>query len=110
MTEDILNRVKQTELCLNKDFAPEMYNEALVLLEDLCILISNFSLNHYGMPSPDRPATDLVNTDIQREKQYDDVDLATLIANNEPFLTAEQRLIYNRIMLTVDAKQGGFFS
>jgi hypothetical protein len=51
------------------------------------------------MPSPDRPATDIMNTDIQREKQYEDVDLATLIANNEPLLKAEQRIIYNRLNL-----------
>jgi len=41
-----------------------MYNEALVLIEDLCILISNLPLSHYGMSSPDRPAADLVNTDL----------------------------------------------
>ncbi|XP_074115113.1 uncharacterized protein LOC141537831 [Cotesia typhae] len=37
-------------------YTPEMYNEALVLIEDLCVLISNLPLNHYGMPSPSRPA------------------------------------------------------
>lgn len=45
------------------------------------------------MPSPDYPTTDLVNTDIQREKQLDEVDLATIIANNELLLTVEQRII-----------------
>lgn len=34
-----------------------------------------------------------MNTDIQRENQYDDVDLATLISNDELLLTAEQRII-----------------
>lgn len=109
MTEDILHRIRRTNQCSNLDFTPDMYNEALVLIEDLCILISNLPLSHYGMSSPDRPAADLVNTDLQREKQYNDVDLATIIVNNEPLLTAEQKNIYNRIMLTVDADQGGFF-
>ncbi|GFQ84634.1 uncharacterized protein TNCT_429421 [Trichonephila clavata] len=109
MTEDILHRVKQTNQSSNIDYIPEMYNEALVLIEDLCILISNLPLNHYGMPSPDRPATDLVNSDLQREKQYKDVDLATIIANIEPLLTDEQKNIYNRIMLAVNDEQGGFF-
>jgi len=63
-----------------------MYNEALALIEDLCILISNLPLSHYGMPSPDRPAAELVNTDLQREKQYNDVDLPTIIVKNEPLL------------------------
>ena len=109
MTEDILHRVKQTNQCLNMDFTPEMYNEALVLIEDLCVSISNLPLNHFGMPSPDRPATDLVNSDLQREKQFNNHDLATVVANNELLLTDEQKNIYHRIMLAVDAKQGGFF-
>ncbi|XP_029172028.1 uncharacterized protein LOC114941268 [Nylanderia fulva] len=109
MTEDILHRIRQTDQCQNIDYTPEMYNEALVLIEDLCVLISNLPLNHYGMPSPARPAADLVNTDLQREKQYDHRNLATIIVNSEPLLTAEQKIIYDRIMLGVAAEQGGFF-
>ncbi|XP_053597683.1 uncharacterized protein LOC106693515 [Microplitis demolitor] len=109
MTEDILHRIRQTNQCQNIDYTPEMYNEALVLIEDLCVLISNLPLNHYGMPSPNRPATDLVNTDLQRENQYDHGSLATIIMNSEPLLTAEQKIIYDRIMLAVAAEQGGFF-
>ena len=102
MTEDILHRIRRTNQCPNVDFTSEMYNEALVLIEDLYILISNLPLSQYGMLSPDRPAADLVNTDLQREKQYNDVDLATIIVNNEPLQTSDQKNIYNRIMLTVD--------
>ncbi|XP_072389482.1 uncharacterized protein [Diabrotica undecimpunctata] len=109
MTEDILHRIRQTNQCQNIDYTPEMYNEALVLIEDLCVLISNLPLNHYGMPSPNRPATDLVNTDLQRENQYDHGSLATIIMNSEPLLTAEQKIIYDRIVLAVAAEQGGFF-
>ncbi|GFY19856.1 ATP-dependent DNA helicase [Trichonephila clavipes] len=109
MTEDILHRIRETNQSQNIDYTPEMYNEALVLIEDLCVLISNLPLNHYGMPSPNRPATDLVNTDLQRENQYDHGSLATIIMNSEPLLTAEQKIIYDRIMLAVAAEQGGFF-
>ncbi|XP_044592014.1 ATP-dependent DNA helicase RRM3-like [Cotesia glomerata] len=61
------------------------------------------------MPSPNRPASDLVNTDLQREQQYDHGNLATIITNSEPLLTAEQKIIYDRIMLAVAAEQGGIF-
>ena len=47
MTEDILHQVKQANQCPNIDFTPEVYNEGLVLIEDLCILISNFPLYDY---------------------------------------------------------------
>jgi hypothetical protein len=68
MTEDVLYRVKQTNQCLNMDFTQQMYNEALILIEDLCILISNLQSNHYSMPTLIRPATNLINSDLQREK------------------------------------------
>ena len=44
------------------------------------------------MPSPARPATKLVNSDLQREQQHNNVDLAAIIVNNEPSLTAEQKI------------------
>lgn len=90
MTEDILHRNRNTNPDPNIEYTQEMYNEALVLIEDLCILISNCPLNHYGMPSPDRSANDLINSDIQRE-QYNTDDLATFITNNEPLMNAEQK-------------------
>ncbi len=109
MTEDILYRYKQINHCQNLDFTQDMYNEALIMIEDLCIMISNSSLSHYGIPSPNRPATDLVNSDLQREEQFNTLDLNAFVTNNEPLLTDEQKNIYHRIMLAVDAKQGGFF-
>ncbi|XP_025199920.1 uncharacterized protein LOC112597908 [Melanaphis sacchari] len=39
MTDDILHRIKQINQCQNIDYTPEMYNEALVLIEDLCVLL-----------------------------------------------------------------------
>ena len=37
MTEDILHRVKQINTFSNLEFTPVMYNEALVLIEDLLL-------------------------------------------------------------------------
>ncbi|XP_063993665.1 uncharacterized protein LOC135171207 [Diachasmimorpha longicaudata] len=108
MTEDILQRNRQTDQCQNIDYTPEMYNEVLVLIEDLCVVIPNLPLNHYGMPPPNRPVTDLVNVDLQREKQYDRGNLATIIVNSEPLRTPEQKNINDRIILAVAAEQGGF--
>ncbi|GFW18532.1 ATP-dependent DNA helicase [Trichonephila clavipes] len=109
MTEDILHRIRQTNQSQNIDYTPEMYNEALVLIEDLCVLISNLPLNHYGMPSPNRPATDLVNTDLQRENQYDHGSLATIIMNSEPLLTAEQKLFMIGLCWLLLLNKAGFF-
>ncbi|GFR25578.1 hypothetical protein TNCT_331001 [Trichonephila clavata] len=57
------------------------------------------------MPSPDLLASDLLNSDLQREKQNNDIDLATIITNNEPLLTVEQKFIYNRVMLDAEKRR-----
>jgi hypothetical protein len=38
------------------DFAAEIYNEALIIIEDLCLEIANKVLNQLGMLSPNRSA------------------------------------------------------
>jgi hypothetical protein len=42
MIKDILHRDKQINQHRKIDFKPEMYNEALLLIQDLCILILKF--------------------------------------------------------------------
>lgn len=60
--------------CPSTDYTPQMYNEALILIDDLCILISNLLRNNYNMPSLAHPGIDLVNSDLPREKQNNHVD------------------------------------
>ncbi|GFU26443.1 uncharacterized protein TNCV_5070391 [Trichonephila clavipes] len=54
-------------------FSDEMYNEALIAIEDLCIVIANLPLSNFGMNSPNRTASDLMNTEMNRELQYSTV-------------------------------------
>ena len=49
-----------------------MSNEALIT--DHCIVIVNLPIGHFGMSSPNRSASDLINTDINREMKYDTVE------------------------------------
>ncbi|XP_050065740.1 uncharacterized protein LOC126554747 [Aphis gossypii] len=61
------------------------------------------------MNSPNRTASDLMNTEMNRELQYSTVEMAAIVARNVPLMNEEQRTIYDRIMLAVSAGQGGFF-
>ena len=63
----------------------------------------------FGMPSPNRPSTDIVNSEIKREQQFETVSLTTFVENNEQLLTDEQKNVYDRINLSIAAEQGGFF-
>jgi len=82
-------------------FSPEIYNETLVKIEDFCIPISKRSLIHFDMPSPNRPTTDIINSDVQREQQFDAASLTTFVVNYEQLFIAEQKYIYDRINLSI---------
>ncbi|GBP59417.1 hypothetical protein EVAR_80744_1 [Eumeta japonica] len=106
MTDDILHqhRIRCHDLTIT--FSDEMYNEALIAIEDLCIVIANLPLSNFGMNSPNRTASDLMNTEMNRELQYSTVEMAAIVARNVPLMNEEQRTIYDRIMLAVSAGQG----
>ncbi|GBP88951.1 hypothetical protein EVAR_52290_1 [Eumeta japonica] len=97
MTDDILHqhRIRCHDLTIT--FSDEMYNEALIAIEDLCIVIANLPLSNFGMNSPNRTASDLMNTEMNRELQYSTVEMAAIVARNVPLMNEEQRTIYDRI-------------
>ncbi|XP_023159393.1 uncharacterized protein LOC101459168 [Ceratitis capitata] len=109
MTDDILHqhRIRCHDLTIT--FSDEMYNEALIAIEDLCIVIAILPLSNFGMNSPNRNAYDIMNTEMNRELKYSIVEMAAIIARYVPLLNEEQRTIYDRIMFAVSAGQGGFF-
>ncbi|GFR31322.1 uncharacterized protein TNCT_11081 [Trichonephila clavata] len=108
MTDDILHRHRTHRLNDQTiTFSDAMYNEALIAIEDICIVIANLPLIHFGIHSPNRSATTSMNTEVNRELQYNIAEMAAIITRNVPLLTEEQ--IYDRIILAVSAGQGGFF-
>ncbi|XP_044575237.1 uncharacterized protein LOC123259041 [Cotesia glomerata] len=89
MTDDILHqhRIRCHDLTIT--FSDEMYNEALITIEDLCIVIANLPLSNFGMNSPNRTASDLMNTEMNRELQYSTVEIAAIVARNVPLMNEE---------------------
>jgi len=69
MSDDILHRIRTADRNPNIDFSPEIYNKALIKIEDISILISNMPSIHFSVPSSNRPATDIINSDVPREQQ-----------------------------------------
>ncbi|GFW83294.1 uncharacterized protein TNCV_2509341 [Trichonephila clavipes] len=66
-------------------------------------------LIHFGMPAPNRPAVNIINSDVQREHQFDMTSLAAFVVDNDQLLTAEQRNVYDQINISIAAGQSGFF-
>ena len=109
MSDDILYCIWIADQDSTIDFLPEIYKQALIKIEDICILISNIPLIHFGMPSLNRPPTDIINSVIQREQQFDTISLTTFVENNEQLLNDDQKNVYDRINLSIATEQGGFF-
>ena len=50
-----------------------------------------YATHSFGMPSPNRPATDIINSDVQREQEFDAASLTTFVANNEQQMCIRDR-------------------
>lgn len=51
------------------------------------------------MNSPNRGATDLMNTEMIRELQHTTVEMTAIVTRNIPLMKEEQRTIYGGTML-----------
>jgi hypothetical protein len=56
-----------------------------------------------------RNASNLINTEFNRELQYNMVEMAAIVARNDSLMNKKQRTVYDRIMLKVSTGQDGFF-
>lgn len=109
MTEDILIRMQHRTNDPDMLITLQMYNEALVMIEDMCISIANKALAQLGMTAPDRPMHDLFDRELQRERQFDCNELRTFVQTHLPQLNIEQKNAYDTIMLAVMRSNGGFY-
>ncbi|GFQ91825.1 ATP-dependent DNA helicase [Trichonephila clavata] len=71
MSEDILHRMHRINDNPNIQFTLNIYNEALILIEDVCLTIANKSLAELGIIAPNRYGNDIFDRDIQRETHFD---------------------------------------
>ncbi|GFS85135.1 ATP-dependent DNA helicase [Trichonephila clavipes] len=111
MSEDILHHLRAANQNLDIQFTSNVYNEALILIKDICLreTIANKALVQLGMPASNRPANTLFDRDLQRETHCDSDELGTFVRTNLPQLILEQRIAYDRIMRAITEQSGGLF-
>ncbi|VDN06837.1 unnamed protein product, partial [Onchocerca ochengi] len=68
MAEDIQHRICSKNSNMNMDFTAEIYNEALIMIEDLCLQLANKVINQLGTPSPNRSAAASFDVELHREQ------------------------------------------
>lgn len=109
MAEDILHRLRLATRNFELQMNADIYNEALVLIEDLCLLMSGKLLIEVHMPAPSRQARDVLNRELERERAYDITHLQQQVQTNFPLLNEQQSSAYNQLINAVDNGNGGIF-
>ncbi|XP_073826793.1 uncharacterized protein [Musca autumnalis] len=109
MTEDILNRERTIRDDATLEYSEEMYNEALIRLEDKCLEIQNKTLIQVGMISPIRSEENVGDIDLRREVTYDVRQLKTFLADKIPLLMPEQKSVYNIVLEAIENQSGGLY-
>lgn len=84
MAENILHRARTTLRNPVLEHTAETHNEALINIEDICLMVSGKALAQLGMTPPNRQMHDMFNFDLQRERSYDLVELNAFVAENAP--------------------------
>ncbi|XP_055943869.1 uncharacterized protein LOC129975030 [Argiope bruennichi] len=109
MSEDILHRMRRINANPNIQFTSNVYKEALILIEDVCLTIANKSLTELGMIAPNRSGNDIFDRDIRREMHFDVNELQTFVRINLPKLVLEQRTAYDTIINAISNKSCGLY-
>lgn len=109
MSDDILYQMRTRTSNPDLQLSDEIHNEALILIEDMCLMISNKVLPQLGMTAPNRPMHDAFNQELKREKQYDCDALKESVRTNVPLLNRQQKHAYDTLMKVVNDGTGGMF-
>lgn len=102
LSEDILHRKK----LVNHDqtFNDEIYNEALIIIEDKLIALIDKDLSHFGITRPNR--SEFTSNVFSSEDIFDISVLNAQIAEMVPKLTSEQKGVFDKVLFEVNKDEG----
>jgi hypothetical protein len=107
LTEDILRNARRQNPGMNLDYTPDMFNQALIIIENKVLEMGGKELKKLELPTPQRNSGDRLNSAMLRETSYDVKELDAYIKANEPLLVPDQRAAYNAILMQIENKTGG---
>jgi len=110
ISDDILHQQRRANPNIQLDFSEQIFNQALMMIEDLCFRRTGKLLRDLGMTIvPDRSVADATNSDILHETNYNLEDLNAHIERDEPRLVPDQRSVYNEIVSSALNRDGKCF-
>ncbi|XP_055939706.1 ATP-dependent DNA helicase pif1-like isoform X2 [Argiope bruennichi] len=107
MSEDILHKTRITVNNMDLDYNGEIFNNALLALEDKIKALGGTDLKVFGLPEVHRDINNSLNYEIIRETCYNIHQLTSYIETNVPNLTDDQRLAFEKITSAVFTETGG---
>ncbi|XP_053968642.1 uncharacterized protein LOC128870068 [Anastrepha ludens] len=82
----------------------DIQNRALLLIEDMCCLMSGSLLL-----APNRGMNDAFNRELQRKREYVHAELDLVVQTNLPLLNSQQKEVYYTLMKAIDGGNGGSY-
>ena len=70
-------------------FSADIYNQALILIENVCLNMVNKRLLQLGLDAPTRSSIVAFDRDMNRETEFDIDELRSFVDANLPKLTPE---------------------
>ena len=79
-------------------FSNEIYNLALIELQNKLYSMGGRELSSYGLPQPQLMNVERLSLEYSREVNYSIQEQETYVQNNEPLLRRDQRDVYNSLI------------
>ena len=105
--EDILKRQQQQNP--NIELNDQMFNEALLRIENKVMYLGGRPLNEYELPAVRRDQDTAVATLLTEEMNYDISELTDRVNEAVPNLTGEQSEVYHEVLESVESNRGKMF-
>ena len=86
-----------------------IYNNALIIIEDIVLNMRGNHLTFFGIPGPQRQEQNGFGKGLFKDRNYNVAELTELIETNVPRLVADQRYAFDSVMSTVHEGRGGIF-
>jgi hypothetical protein len=95
MCVDILFNIRNRTGNLNIQISEEIYNQALIFIEDICLMMSNKLLCQLRMAASNHPMHDAFHQELQHEKSYNLNTLKESIQINLQLLNKLQKYVFD---------------
>lgn len=109
MSDDILHRMRIQTSNPDLQMNETIHNDTLILIEDMCLIMSNKVLINLGLTTPNRPLLYDSNHELNREQQYDRNSLNQAVLMGVPLLNQQQKRVYDTLMRVVNDGSGGIY-